>query len=91
MLQCLVYKIPFPKIKIDVTYTKEIEKIIKSPKSKNSYGYYEILIKILKVNSPLISSPVNYICIKSLSLSIFSAHLKYSEIKPVFKKGDKNN
>jgi fructose-1,6-bisphosphatase/inositol monophosphatase family enzyme len=39
----------------------------------------------------LISSPFNYICNKPLSLSIFPAHLKYSEIKPVFKKDDKNN
>jgi hypothetical protein len=39
--------------------TKEIERIIKSLKTKNSYGYNEISTKILKISGPFISSPIN--------------------------------
>jgi hypothetical protein len=38
----------YPNIKFKYTSTKEIEKIIKSLKTKNAQGYNEISIKILK-------------------------------------------
>jgi hypothetical protein len=38
--------------------TYEINKIIKSLKTKNSYGYDEIPIKILKLRAPFIISPL---------------------------------
>ena len=48
--------------------------------------------KILKVSAPFISSPLNYICKKKSILSgIFPTRLKYSIVKPLFKKGDRNN
>jgi hypothetical protein len=40
---------------------------------------------------PFISSPLTHICNKSLKQGIFPAHLKYSVIRPLFKKGDKSN
>jgi hypothetical protein len=70
---------------------KEIEKFIGSIQSQNSYGYNEILMKILKINAPFISSALNYICNKSISPGIFPSPLKYFIIKPLFKMGDKKN
>jgi hypothetical protein len=46
---------------------------------------------LLKLSSPFILNPLTHICNKSLSLRIFPDHPKYSEIKPLFKKGDKHN
>jgi hypothetical protein len=71
--------------------TQEIEKIFNSVNAKNSYGYDVISRKLLKISSPYISSPLNYICNKVLATGFFPSHLKYSEIKPLHKKGDKSN
>ena len=38
----------YPNIKFRYTSTKEVEKIIKSLKTKNAQGYDEISVKILK-------------------------------------------
>jgi hypothetical protein len=46
---------------------------------------------LLKLSSPFILSPLTHLRNKSLSLGIFPDHLKYSEIKSLFKKGDKHN
>jgi hypothetical protein len=43
-----LFKNPFPKIKSCNTSTKEIEKILSSLQSENSYGCGEISMKILK-------------------------------------------
>jgi hypothetical protein len=71
--------------------TKDIRNIIKSLNTKNLHGYNEISTKLLKLSSPFILSPLTRICNKSLALGIFPDHLKYSEINPLFKKGDKHN
>jgi hypothetical protein len=51
----------------------------------------EMSIKVLKMSSPFITSPLTHICNKSLSQGIFPDRLKYSEIKPLFKKADKSS
>jgi Notch-like protein len=79
---------PFPNIIFDRTTTKEIEKIIKPLKSKDSYGYDEIPIKIVKISSPFISASLNSICNRSILSGSFPTHLKYSVIKQILKKGD---
>ena len=71
--------------------TKEIISIIKSLKTKNSFGYDEISTKILKISATFISSPLTYICNKSISSGIFPERLKYSIIKPLYKKGDRTD
>jgi len=68
--------------------TYEIEKIIKSLKSKNTVGYDEISTIILKLSAPFIISPLTYICNAILYIGIFPDRLKYAIIKPIFKKGD---
>jgi Notch-like protein len=92
--------------------SKEIKDIIKSLKNKNSYGYDEIAMKILKLSMPFIISPLIYICNRSLSTGIlsmpfiispliyicnrslstgiFPSRLKYSQIHPIYKKGEKS-
>ena len=71
--------------------TKEITSIIKSFKTKNSFGYDEISTKLLKNSVTYLSSPLTYICNKSISTGIFPERLKYSIIKPLYKKGDKTD
>jgi hypothetical protein len=56
-----VFNNPYPNMNYNCSTSKEIEKIVKSFKSKNSYGYDEISPRVLKVYSPFISSPINYI------------------------------
>ena len=72
-------------VKLKNTTTVEIEKIIKELKSKRSCGYDEIL----KISSPFIVLPLTYICNRMLSTGTFPDRLKYSEIKPIYKKGAK--
>jgi hypothetical protein len=85
------FKNPFPNFNLKSLLTKEVVNIIKSLKSKNSSGYDGISTKLLKISSSFISSPLTHICNKSLSSGIFPDHLKYTVVKPLFKKGDKSN
>jgi Notch-like protein len=59
-------------------------------KMTNSYGYDEIPIKFLKNSVYYISLPLTYIINRSLATGIFPDRLKFSEIKPIYKKGEKN-
>jgi len=61
---------------------------MQSMKPKNSHGYDEISIKILKICVPFILSPLTYIFNKILTKGIFPERLKFSEIKPLLKKGN---
>jgi hypothetical protein len=56
-------------------------------KTKNSKGYDEISVKILKISTPFISSPLTHICNRVLSTGVFPSRMKYSEIIPIFKNG----
>jgi hypothetical protein len=69
----------------------EIKKIIHFFPWKNSCGYDEVSMKVLKVSAPFISSHLCCIINTSLNLGIFPTRLKYSIINPLHKKGDKNN
>jgi hypothetical protein len=67
----------------------EIEKIIHSLKAKDSCGYDQLSIHVLKLSTPFISSPLNYICNQIIYFGKFPEILKYSIIKPLHKEGDK--
>jgi hypothetical protein len=75
------FKNPFPNINLKPISTKEIENIIKFLKPKNSSGYDGVSTKLIKISSPSISSPLEYICNKSLTSGIFPDHLKYAVVK----------
>jgi hypothetical protein len=77
-------------MKIKSLSTKEVENIINSLKLNNSSGYDGISTKILKLSFLFISSPLTYICNNSIAQGIFPDSLKCSEIKPLYKKGDKS-
>ena len=79
---------PFPKISWHYASTYEIEKNIKSLKSKNTGGYDEISTRILKLSAPYIISPLTYNCNAILNTDIFPDRLKYVINKPIFKTGD---
>jgi hypothetical protein len=64
-------------IKLSNTTTYEIGKIIHSLKCKNSYGYDEISLRILKVSAPYVLSPLTYIFNKILSTGIFPERLQF--------------
>lgn len=77
-------KSSFENIRWHYTSVTEIRKIIKTLKTKSSYGYNEIPIKILKISMPHIVSPLTYICNESLAQGIFPDRLNYAAIKPIF-------
>jgi len=86
-----IFTSPFPRINLTPASTKEIIETVKSLKSKNSHGYDEIPIKILKVSLPFIILPLIYICNKSLLKGLFPTWLKFSQIIPLWKKGKKSD
>jgi hypothetical protein len=75
-------------IKFHNNSTHEIGKIIHSIKCKYSSGYDEISSRILKVSAPYVLSPLTFMFNKILSTSVFPERLKFSEVKPLYKKGD---
>jgi hypothetical protein len=75
-----VFQTSFPSIKYHCTTTKEIENIIRSLKSSNSCGYVEVPMKLLKSCSYFFSSPLNYICNRTLFTGVFPDRLKYATI-----------
>jgi hypothetical protein len=92
------FNLKYKNIRFQNTSTSEIIKIIKNLPSKNSCGYDEIPIKLIKMTAPFISSPLACIINRSLSTCVFPNRLKYSIVTPIYicishmyKKGDKNN
>jgi hypothetical protein len=78
----------FSTMKLSNTSTYETEKIIYSMKPKNSHGYDEISLMILKVSATYVLLPLTYIFNKILQTGIFPNRLKFLEVKPLYKKGD---
>ena len=71
------FKQSFTNIILKNVTTHEIEKIIKDLNNKNSSGYDEITVKILKASSLFIISPLTYICNRMLATGTFPDRLKY--------------
>jgi hypothetical protein len=80
---------PYASMECKCTTTKETEQIIKSLKTRKSYGYSEISTKILKISCPVISSPIKYICNKMMFWAVFPGRLKHKIIKPLHKNDDR--
>jgi hypothetical protein len=85
------YNQPLPPIASKCVSSKEIEDILKSLKAKNSHGYDGISAKILKISSFYISSLLTYLCNRILLVGTFPLRLRFSEVKPIYKKGDKSD
>jgi hypothetical protein len=83
---------PFPRIKFNNTTTKEIEKKLFHTNKQKSCGYGDISVKILKISTPCICSPLCYVLNKAaMPTGKFPSRLKYYIVKPIFKKGNTNN
>jgi len=83
------FRRPFAKISWQYASTYEIEKIFKSLRTKNTCGYDEISNCIIKLTAPFIFPPLTHICNAVLSTAVFPDRLKYAVVKPIFKKGNK--
>lgn len=69
----------------------EINKIIKSFEPKKSAGWDDIPMDIIRRVSKSISKPLTVIVNQSFKNCIFPDNLKLAELKPLFKKGDRQN
>jgi len=78
---------PYPPMVFKSFSTNEIISIIKSLKTKNSFGYDEISPRILRISANYISSPLTHICNRVISMGVFPDRMKYSTVTPVHKKG----
>jgi len=85
-----IYRETFPQIQVTPITIKEIKDIIKSLPPNNSSGYDEIPLRILKISMPFITSPLKYLGNKAISKGSFPARLKYSQVIPIYIKGNKS-
>jgi hypothetical protein len=85
-----VFNTPYLQLNWAPVNAKEMKNIIRNLKWKNSFGYDEVTLKILKISSPYIISPLIYLCNTSITSGIFPMRLKFSQVVPVYKKGDKH-
>jgi len=86
-----MYRNSFPNIKYCCTTSREIENIIRTLQTSNSCGYDKVSSKLLKLCSYYVSSPLNYICNRTLYTGVFPDGIKYATIRPWFKKGNKDD
>jgi hypothetical protein len=85
------YTYPFTTLKWDYASTYEVKQIIRNLESEGTFGYDEISNLVIKLSAPFIISPFTYICNAILSAGIFPDRLKYAIVKPIFKKGNKQD
>ena len=66
-------------------------KILKSLKTKRSFGYDGLSSEILKLASEVLVVPLTYIINFSIVTGKFPSNWKISKVIPLFKKGDKKS
>ena len=81
----------YPPLQIVPVTEGEIRSTINSMKPKNSSGYDGISIKILKLCGRQISKPLAFIIEKSIQTGVFPERLKYANITPIYKSGDRSD
>ena len=70
---------------------KEVIKIVAALPAKESAGFDNISLKVIKLVIPTIVKPLCLIINKSFILGKFPVWLKTAKITPIFKSGDKND
>jgi hypothetical protein len=85
-----VYNRPLGQIDLTPVTAQEIKNITRSLKWTTSSGYDEVPLRLLKLSLLYIISPLTYLCSKSLTSGIFPSWLKYSQVTPILKKGNKS-
>jgi hypothetical protein len=71
------------------TTRKEIKNIKNSLKSTNLWLWWNIT-KLLKSSTDYISVPVSYLSNQPIAAEAFPDLLKYSNVNPLYKKGEKS-
>ena len=69
----------------------EIEKVINKLKGKFSAGFDEIPESLVKRCTHHIKKPLTHICNISLKFGIFPDLMKRAKLRPIFKKGDRQD
>jgi hypothetical protein len=77
------------EFKLRKVTVKEIEKIIDNLKNTKATGWDEIPVSLLKASKTYISHPLSKIVNRSFKLGEFPSNLKFSVMKPIYKKGSK--
>ena len=80
-----------PLDKLKFVSSKEIENVVKLLQAKESRGYDEISTKVIKQSIACIASPIAYICNLMMSSGIYLERLKFAEVKPLYKQGDRTD
>ena len=73
------------------TNEEEVNSITKQMKTNKAIGPNSILTKILKINQHIIAKPLVHLINLSFSTGVFPDLLKIANIKPVLKKGDRQD
>lgn len=68
-----------------------VKKLIKNLKNKKSVGYDYISTKVIKYCSNELAGPLSHIINLSISNGVFPKKLKLTVVKPLYKKGTKDN
>lgn len=79
----------YSNMSMKLTTPLEVMSTIKSLKSKNSSGYDNISTNLIKQCSSEFSDILSYLCNQSFISGTVPEWLKYAEVKPLYKKGDK--
>jgi hypothetical protein len=91
VIQYMTKTVPRTIPNISLAYICKLNRnIINSLKSKNLCSLDEISAKLLKTCSDYISVPLSYLCNHSFTEGTLPEGLKYSEVKPPYKKGEKS-
>jgi hypothetical protein len=80
---------PYKPVNLMPVTEKEINEIKKNMKWKNSCGHDDVPARIVKISIPFISFPLIYIGNMMLLTGTFPSRLKFTQITPVHKKGNK--
>jgi hypothetical protein len=91
LIYLMCFNQSFRDIKFNYVSAKEIEDTNDSLKKKYSCRYDGISKNFVKLSIQYISFPLAYICNRIISTGTLTTRLKFSEIKSIFKKGDKSN
>lgn len=73
------------------TDANEVSNVIASLRNTRSVGWDGVPTSVIKASVKIISKPLAAIVNKSFKLGVFPEFLKYTDIKPVFKKNDRSN
>ncbi len=73
------------------TTPEQVFKVIKALSNKKSAGWDEIPLYLIKEVADFIAEPLSIIISQSFQRNFFPKLLKYAELKPIFKKGERSD